>query len=267
MAAKNASKPRQNKNSDGQNKRPKPTMSHDISITPGEPPESPPPPGAPQPGATNPMTHPNHPAMQSSLAPGTAPPGPTKGPQDNRQVQERIQFKDLNPAEQSQVAQQQGINPYAPLQMVQQGVEGALQQGPSSGPIPNMLSGPYVPPGVESFPDDMAHLTTLMGQGYAPGASAQEHEYGQNAHAMARAKINAAMAQAQRGAGAPTMAPPAAPPAPPAAPPGVTLAPGIPQMGSSMAPQPPQAPGAPGGVPPELIAALMAQHKKQRPTG
>lgn len=291
MAAKNAAKPRPNKNSDGQNKQPTPTMSHDIHISPGAPQAPPAPPGAPQPGHTNPMTHPAHPAIQSSMGtgpqPGTAPAGPTGAPKDQRQVQERIQFKDLPAPAQAQVEQQQGIDPYAPLKMVQQETTGAVQGGASTGPIPNMLAGPYVPPGVEAFPDDFAHLSTLMGQGFAPGATGQEHEYAQNAHALAKAKIEHAFSQAQQGTGQEQAQPYAQAPAPQpgAAPPGVSLAPGIPTgppMGSSMgqgpepgnmgiAPQPgnasamPTQPGAPGGIPPALIAALLAKHKPQRP--
>jgi hypothetical protein len=278
MAVKNAKKPRPNKNSNGQDKRPVPTMSHDIHVSPGEPPAAPAPPGAPPPGHVNPMTHPEHPAMGSSLGQPAAPAGP--------QIQERIQYKDLNPSEQSQAVGALGIDPYAPMKQAQQGVDAALQQGASTGPIPNMLAGPYVPPGVEAFPDDMAHLTKLMGQGFAPGSSPQEHELGLNAHAMARAKIEQAIAAGQNNA-PPTATPyaPAPPPSPAAPPAGMTtLAPGVPTgLGSSLGgaqppaggmspgapptapgspPGPPVAPGAPGGIPPELIAALLAKHKQ-----
>ena len=323
MVLKNTPKPRPNKNSDGLQKQP--SMTHSISLTPAPPAKPPtalPTPGAPQPGTSNPMTHPAHPTIQSSLgtapaaggglAPqqqGTANTNPTGNPlgqltpqptQDQRQVRENIQFKDMNPAMQSQTAQQQGLDPYAPLKMVQQGVQGALQQGPSTGPMPNMLAGPYVPPGIEAFPDDMAHLTTLMGQGYAPGASGQEHEFGMNAHAIASAKIQQALEHAQQGVGQEQAQPTAPPPpqAPGAGPGQVTYAPGIPegqngpgagagqamaQMASTMGtpggapPQAPPGPGAamappgPGGppplgaVPPALIAAMMAQAKAKRP--
>jgi hypothetical protein len=266
MAAKNTAKPRPNKNSDGQNKRPQPTMSHDIHISPGKPAEPPTPPGAPQPGASNPMTHPAAPGMQSTL--GTLQPPPDK---DQRQVQERIQFKDLSPVEQSQTAIQQGLDPYAPIKMVQAGVNNALQQGPSTSPVPHMLTGPYVPPGVEGFPDDMAHLSTLMSQGFAPGASGQEHEFAQNAHAMAMAKLDHAMQSAQQGVGQQQAQPyaPQSAPAPMGQPTG-------PPMGSSMQSpvsavmpmgMPPIAPGAPGGIPPAMIAAMLARHKGAKQFG
>lgn len=255
-----AKRPRPNKNSDGQDKKPVPTMSHDISISPGKPqpaPAPPPVPGMPPPGTTNPMTHPMHPAMQSALgtqapAPGSPPAGPTEAPQDQRQVQERIQFKDLPAPAQNQVEQQQGIDPYAPVHMAQSGMQDALAQGPSAGPIPNEMTGPFLPPDTQNFPDDFAHLQTLMKQGFAPGASHQEHEFALNAHALHKA-----LGAAQQGTGAP----PSPMAAPPMAPPG---APG-PGLGSALGtpPAPPQAPGAPGGIPPELIAALLAQHKRR----
>lgn len=247
MAAKNAKRPRPNKNSDGQDKRP--SMTHDIHIKPGEAPQPPAPPGAPPAGATNPMTHPAAPAMASSL--GNIQPPPT---QNNRQVQERITFKDLDPALKSQVAQQQGLDPYAAVKQAQDSVNGALSQ-PTGGPIPNQLSGPFIPPELSSFPDDMAHLSRLIGQGYAPGASAQEHEYGMNADAMARAKLNAAFAGAQNEA-PPT---PPAPPMPPTAPAPAQPAPGMPaaagpQMQSGMVPPPP----------PELVAEMLRRARAKR---
>jgi hypothetical protein len=249
-----AARPRPNKNKDGQDKKPVPTMHRDISISPAKPepaPAPPPAPGAPAPGATNPLTHPNHPVMQSQLGtqtpqPGTPPMGPSAAPGDQRQVQERIQFKDLPAPAQNQVEQQQGIDPYAPIHMAQQSMQGALAQGPSSGPVPNQMAGPFLPPDTQSFPDDMAHLTTLMQQGMAPGSSDQEHQYALNAHAL-----HNAFSQAQQGAGAPAAMPPMSPQAPPA--------PGAMPTGLGT---PPQAPGAPGGIPPELIAALLAQHKR-----
>lgn len=286
-----ASKPRPNKNSSGANKQP--TMSRTIHAEPGQPPEAPPAPGAPPPGTSNPMTHPAHPGMQSSMGtgpqPGTAPAGPTGKPADQRQVRETIQFKDLPPPSQAQVEQQQGIDPYAPLKMVQQETQGAIQQGPSQGSIPNELAGPFVPPEVSSFPDDFSHLSTLMQQGFAPGATNQEHEFAANAHAIANAKLNHAFSQAQQGAGqvSPMQPPTAAPPAPPQG--QVGLAPGIPTGGPGQPPPdmaappmgappmqsdmgtqpgaapggptaPPTAPGAPGGIPPELLHAIIQKH-------
>lgn len=299
--------PRPGKNSDGVTKQP--SYTHTISIDPAkpQPPAAPPPPpGAPQPGTSNPLTHPAHPSMQSSLGaqPADGPQktsavypeqgnnNPTGSPlgkltpqptQDLRQVRENIQFKDMSPPEQAQAATQQGLDPYAPLKMVQQGVVGALGAGPSTGPIPNELAGPYVPPGIEGFPDDFVHLSTLMRQGYAPGASPQEHEFGQNAHAMARARIDQAMSSAQNGVGTENAQPPAAPQPPgpaasvgfaagvPGAPPAGPPMPGpggvpAPQLGSAM--QSPMGAPAPGQgappVPPSLIAALLAKGRGKR---
>ena len=318
--------PRPNKNSDGMPKQP--SYTHTIHIDPAkpEPPQAPtPPPGAPAPGTTNPMTHPAHPSMQSSLGAaaqqgpkisGTLPEqgnaNPTGNPlgnltptptQDQRQVREQIQFKDMSPPEQAQTSEQQGLDPYAPLKMVQQGAIGALQAGPSTGPLPNMLAGPYVPPGIEAFPDDFAHLSTLMKQGYAPGSSPQEHEFAQNAHAMVRAKIDNAFSQSQNGVGqeqAQPYAPSPTPGAPSGEPTNVGFAAGVPesaagvpsasgtagpmptpgpQLGSSMGAgaAPPPGAGAPpmpgpgaappmagGAPPPALIAALLAAHRGKR---
>jgi len=255
------------------------------------------------------MTHPAHPDMQSSL--GTPDPNspqktsavfpiggnanPTGNPlgqltpqptQDMRQVREQIQFKDMSPPEQAQMSEQQGLDPYAPLKMVQQGTIAALGAGASQGPTPNMLAGPYVPPGIEGFPDDFAHLSTLMKQGYAPGATPQEHEFGQNANAMARAKIDQAMSQSQNGVGAENAQPFAPPqPAGPAAPPANvgfapgTLPQGSPDAGPGPAGSPPGAgppPGAPpmsgppppgpGGVPAPQLGSAM-QSPMPPPTG
>jgi hypothetical protein len=273
MATK-ASRP--GKNSDGQAKQP--SYTHTIHVDPAKPPAPAapppliPPPGAPAPGTSNPLTHPAHPSMQSSLGAPTDPNAPQKTSavfpeqgnanptgnplgqltpqpsQDMRQVREQIQFKDMSPPEQAQTASQQGLDPYAPLKMVQQGVVGALGAGPSTGPVPNMLAGPYVPPGIESFPDDFAHLSTLMKQGYAPGASPQEHEFGQNANAMARAKIDQAFSQAHQGGVGAENAQPYAPQQAQGAPPvdsqNVGFAPGIPEQ--SGAPSVAGAPSAAG---------------------
>lgn len=256
MVAKNAKRPRPNKNSNGQDKKPQPSSTRTLTSSPGKPPEAPPPPGAPLEGHTNPLTHPQHPAMSASPAVAGAP-----GGEPAKQIQERIQFKDMPPAAQNQSLQQMGLDPYAMANMAQQQVSSAQ---PTSGPIPSSLSGPGIPQelGVESFPDDMAHLTTLMQQGYAPGASAQEHAYGQNAHSMARAQLAHAFSQAQEGAGQPTQQP-VAPPVLGMGPPGTAPAPPGPPMQSALG-APPQDPNAPGGIPPELIAALMQQDKKKR---
>ncbi len=240
-------------------------------------------------GAVNPMTHPQHPDVQAAAANaggvkqsqllaeqggnpsgnplGNISPTPTS---DVRQVRENVNFHDLSPIEQSQTAEQQGMNPYLPLQMLQQQAQGAAQQGPSGGPVPNTLMGPFTPPGVESFPDDMAHLTTLMQQGYAPGSSPQEHALAQNAHAIARARDAAAQAQADQTSQqhlqmpSPQLAPSAGPTPSPAGvaasvgPASYAIPPGAPQAPAGMSPMPggmpmPQQPAAPplapGGAP------------------
>jgi hypothetical protein len=212
--------PRPAKNSDGQTKKP----------------QAPPAPVSSPPGNVNPKTLPGAPGVMPAPAPvdpagGTVAPAPT-GPgaapfkgtvtapeqnpnatgnplgnltptptNDQRQVREQIAFKDMSPVEQAQTSQQQGLNPYMPLQMVQQQLQSSMAQGPSQGPVPTSLDGPFVPPGVQNFPDDMAHLHALMQQGMGPGSSPQEHEAGLNAHAIAKASINHAMASAQNDAG------------------------------------------------------------------
>lgn len=239
------------------------------------------------PAGVNPMTHPMHPDMQAQTANaaggikqsqdvaeaggnpsgnplGNITPTPT---QDVRQVRENVNFHDLTPIEQSQTAEQQGMNPYLPLQMLQQQATQAAGAGASHGPVPNTLMGPFTPPGVESFPDDMAHLTQLMQQGYAPGSTPQEHALAQNAHAIGRARLAAGQGQADQTSQAPVQQgmqmPGAAPnaPAPMAAPPAQLpmLPPGTPQPPQGMSPMPggmpmpqgpPQAPPlAPGGAP------------------
>jgi hypothetical protein len=259
MARKAAKRPRPNKNSDGQDRKPSATRT--LTSSPAPPPKAPEASAPAQPGQINPMTHPGAPDMRPPQP--LAPAGP--------QVQERIQFKDLPPTGQQQTMQQLGMNPNLPQENLQQNVQQTLAGGASQGPVPNALQGPLVPPGVESFPDDMAHLTQLMQQGYSPGASASEHGLGMNADALVQARIQHAMQQAQSNPQAP-MAPPAmggggpggsligGPP--PAGVPGVTA--GGPQAGPSPQFGPPQAPGAPGGIPPELIAALVAEAKRKR---
>jgi len=254
----NNARPMQNKN--GQAKMP--SANPDGKARPGA--------GATVP-AINPMTHPGHPLVQN-------PPGGPQGPslsgavpevganptgnplgnitpeptQDVRQMRTNINFKDLQPIEQGQVAQQQGLDPYMPLQMLQQQAQTAAGQGPSSGPVPNTLMGPFTPPGVENFPDDMAHLTTLMQQGMGPGAAPSERAMAENAGALARAKLAAAGAQNDQSGPIQHPGAPLAPPNPPAAPmgppPGSSAMP--PQGSGYGAPQP--APGAspmPGSIP------------------
>lgn len=245
--------PRPKKNSDGQDKKPNPA---DMA-----PPRAPHPPGA-----VNPMTHPNHPGM-APVAPPTAPHDPkaTGAPGDQRQVQERINFRDMPPPMQQQMEAQQGLDPDAPLKMLQSNVTGSVAQGPSQGMVPNTLQGPGVPPGLESFPDDMAHLHTLMQQGLGPGASSQEHALGQNAHAIARAHMDQAEQNAQNtaayaantqhlGALSSALAGQGQmPPSPQMAAGQAAMPTAAPQLGSGMAP--PQA-GAPGEVPPDLLEQL-----------
>ena len=251
-------RPNQNKN--GQAKQP--SANPDGQARPGA--------GQTVPGV-NPMTHPQHPLMQSPPgAPdmGTGPMGatlsgavpipganPTGNPlgnitpsptQDVRQMRTNINFKDLPPIGQGQVQQQQGLDPYMPLQMLQQQATQAAGQGPSNGPVPNTLMGPFTPPGVENFPDDMAHLTTLMQQGMGPGAAPHEAAMGQNAAALAHAKLASAAAQNDQSGpiahpGAP-IAPPNPPMAPPGPPPGSNAMP--PASSGYGAPQP-----APGSSP------------------
>lgn len=289
MALQNTPRPRPNKNAEGTNRKPSTTITSEHSSSPA-PPSAPPPPGQPAPGHVNPMTHPQHPSMQSSLGMQGQPPGQNGDnlAQDptQRQVRQTIAFKDMSPVEQSQTSQQLGLDPYAPLKMVQQQTQQAVGEGPSNGPIPNELAGPFTPPGVESFPDDFAHLATLMRQGYAPGSSPQEHELAQNAHAMMRQK---AFANAQQGTGVP-QPPQPEPPAfgqqgPPQQMGPVSIAPGVmqggPPLDSSMGGgggAPPAGPpmgappmGAPtgGGMPPSpgaaiapaLLAAALAKRK------
>ena len=71
--------------------------------------------------------------------------------QNIRQTRQNINFKDMTPIEQGQTSEQQGLDPYMPLQMLQQQAQQATQQGPSQGPVPNTLIGPFTPPGVENL--------------------------------------------------------------------------------------------------------------------
>lgn len=225
---------------------------------------------------TNPMTHPGAPGMQPPTVSATAPiaganpggdpsgkitPTPTA---DVRQVRQNINFRDLPQPAQAQVMGQQGINMDQPRAQLEQSANQAIAGGPSQGPVPNVLAGPMTPPGVESLPSDIAHLSQLMQQGFSPGSNPQEHALGQNAESLMRA--HQAMQQSQEMETAPMeQAEPMQEPMaqeqaePPMAP--DQLAPS-PQMGGA----PPQDPGAPGGIPPALIAQLMAEaQRKKRP--
>lgn len=231
-----AARPMQNKN--GQAKQPSANPDGQAKPT------------VPAPSGVNPMTHPLHPlvaappqaqagGIKQSQAMGMGGANPTGDPkgnivptptQDVRQVRENVNFKDMNPIEQGQVAQQQGLDPYMPLQMLQQQATGAATQGASQGPVPNTLMGPFTPPGVENFPSDMSHLTTLMQQGMGPGASPTETSMGLNAHALARAKLMAAAAQGDQAAPIEHPGAPIEPPNPPMGMPGG--APGMPGAGA-----------------------------------
>lgn len=210
-------------------------------------------------GGINPLTHPSAPQMtvnaeapiqDPSGKPSPLQPTPT---QDTRQVRHNINFKDLPPAGQNALMEQQGMDLDAPRKMLEQNTMGAIQQGPSQGPVPNALVGPGVPPGVESLPDDIMALQQMMQQGYAPGANPQETALGQNADALMKAKAGMQNAQLMAPVAPEPMAPPAGPP---------QLAPTGPPIGPTA--EAPTTPGAPGGIPPELIAALAEEAKKKR---
>ena len=186
MGTSKGGAPRPGKSSDGQKKKP----------------SNPPAPPAPATGGgVNPMSHPSAPGMQGPPAgppPGSQPPTDPMGTSVNKMSRQNISFKDMPPPMQMQAEAQQGLDPMAPLKMLQSSVAGSVAQGPSQGPVPNMLAGPGVPPGLENFPDDLAHLHGLMQQGLGPGASPQEAELGRNAHAIARAHAIQAEQNAQQ---------------------------------------------------------------------
>lgn len=143
-------------------------------------------PGAPQPGA---------PVSQDATG---SDPGGNLG-----MLQTRVMFKDLPPIDQAQVAQQMGVDPFRMLEIGQQQVGQAAQQGyagnPQQGQAPNSLSGPGIDPSaqLDNFPHDLAALQQQMVQGYSPGADPMEHMQAQNAHAVARAMDIHAQQQAQ----------------------------------------------------------------------
>jgi hypothetical protein len=161
--------------------------------------------------ATRPLQNSNGQAKQPSANPGgqpsPTPPGqsPSTAPHAAlpQQLQLRVQYHDLSPADQAQIAQQQlGVDPYAMLEMGQQAAAQAQQlggQGDPHGPVPNTLTSPGIPEqaGVAAFPHDFAALTQLMQRGYSPGASAAEHMMAQNAHSIARAQEQLAQQSAQ----------------------------------------------------------------------
>lgn len=253
-------KKRPDKNKDGAQK--KPSANPDGGAAPQLSPSA-------APGGVNPLTHPGAPQMTvNAQAPIQDPAGkqsvlqPTPT-QDTRQVRHNVNFKDLPPAGQMGLMEQQGLDPMAPMKMLQQSTDQAMAQGPTQpgSPVPNALIGPGVPPGIESLPDDIAHLQQLMEQGYAPGASPAEGALAQNADAIMRAKGSIQKSQSLA---------PVAPPSPLAPSPNMGMAPQPGNMGIAPPPgngsaMPPQAPGAPGGIPPEIIAALAAEAKKKHP--
>lgn len=190
MAAKSkSSPPRPGKNSDGQKK--------------GKEPQAKPAPAPTGPGTTNPMSPAAKQFAPADIpnAQGVLPGKPieqagSSGMQE--QSRQNINFRDMPPPMQMQVESQQGLDPMAPLKMLQSNVAGTTAQGPSQGPIPNELAGPGVPEGLGNFPDDLAHLHQLMQQGLGPGSTPQEHALGQNAKAIARAHVNQAEQNAQQ---------------------------------------------------------------------
>lgn len=119
------------------------------------------------------------------------------------QLQMRVNYQDLDPVAQAQLAKQQlGIDPNVMQEQGMAAVQGAQQQAQAGAPadqlgIPPQLAGAGIPPGVESFPHDMAALMQMIHVGYAPGASAMEHAQAQNAHAIARAQEGAYQQSAQ----------------------------------------------------------------------
>jgi hypothetical protein len=179
---------------------------------PGEPgpaqapvaaPQAPPPPDAGPPGGAPGGAPPQAAGPQGPgvSAPPQAPPGAQQGINpsqwQNNQVREGINFKDLPPLGQAQAQEQEGINPAAPLQMIQSQLQSSLadpggpQGGPQQGPVPASFSGPMVPPGTEGLPSDLVALTQTMQRGMAPGSSNAEHQTALNAHAMAKATVQA----------------------------------------------------------------------------
>lgn len=120
-----------------------------------------------------------------------------------QQLQLRINYASLAPADQAQVAQQQlGIDPFAMQKQSQASAQQAQQlgmQGDPHGPVPNTLQDGAIPEqaGVGAFPHDFAALVQLMQRGYSPGANPAEHAMAQNAHAIARAQERMAVESAQ----------------------------------------------------------------------
>jgi hypothetical protein len=150
--------------------------------------------------AKQPSANPQGQAAQTppGQAPSTAPHGALP-----QQLQLRVQYHDLSPGDQAQVAQNQlGVDPYMMLKAGQQSAMEAAQigqQGDPHGPVPNTLTSPGIPEqaGVAALPHDISALYQLMQRGYSPGASAGEHMMAQNAHSIARAQEQLAMQSAQ----------------------------------------------------------------------
>lgn len=136
------------------------------------------------------------------MPPQGMPPGAPAGPDPSggmlggppmQQVRSTINFRDMPPMDQMQAMQHQGIDPAAPLKMMQGQLQSSLQQPQDPGnPIPNAFAGPGVPPGNENFPHDFAALLQTMQHGYSPGADAGSHAMAQNAHSMIKAHMDQA---------------------------------------------------------------------------
>lgn len=84
--------------------------------------------------------------------------------------------------------------PMSPGQMQVQQIASQFQGAPG---VPN-TPGAGVPDMLQSFPQDAASLMMLMKQGYAPGADAMQLGMAQNAHSIARAQEQAALANADQ---------------------------------------------------------------------
>lgn len=215
---------------------------------------------------------PNPTAPTSLVPPGIGGGAPGGGPQQT--LRDTLNYKDLDPILQMQMAQKAGLNPMSPIQMIQQNLQSSFAAGSGdNGPVPNAMVGPMVPPEVAGLPHDMGQLQQAMAHGYAPGSTYQEHAMGMNAHAMMRALEQQSQQQAQNPQ-APDMGPAmSSAPLPQMAPQGPQPGMGAPPMGPApMDPNaapagPPQmdpnAPPAPAGLPPEIMQALQAHAAQQ----
>lgn len=228
---------------------------------------------------------PNPQAPTSLVPPGVG--GGGGGPMQS--LRDTINYKDLDPILQMQMAQKAGLNPMSPIQMVQQNLQSSLAAGTGDqSPVPNAMVGPMAPPDVGGLPHDMGQLQQAMAHGYAPGSTYQEHAMATNAHAMMRAietqaqqqgqlpqspeqpnaTSNALLPQVQQPAAPPMGMPMGAPPmgGAPQAPPMGPMAgpPGAPPMGQGAPPMPPIG-GPGGGVPPAILQTLAQKAASEQP--